>query len=298
MILYTYLICTGMTELNPHGSIGRRIATRKDYLANEKLKRLKKDSQEYKKIFDQLTDNQFRAGLLIPNIEAKIVNSDNYDKEMPNARFESEYANNAGELLLNGPSVTGKYYRLSADEAKGKFHNGYLISGDVAVCHESKQYIIRDRSKDMIKSGGEWISSSDLENKILDYFSGINKNLKSTSTNMHIKRQDNGVEMVCVVGAKHPKWDERPIVVLQMKPQGLNKYDNDKEKASMELLEQIREYLSQYYAKFQLPDDVVIWDKIPLTGTGKMSKKNVREKLDKEKYLLPSLRSDRQMSKL
>merc|ERR1711997_676803 len=100
--------------------------------------------------------------------------------------------------------------------------------------------------------GGEWISSVALENEICS-MSGVN----------------------------HPKYQERPVVIIQMK--------NDQNKKPT--LDEVKEFLmkTDKFSKFQLPDDV-IFDKIPLTGTGKMSKKLCREKMEKEKYILPSLR--------
>ena len=115
---------------------------------------------------------------------------------------------------------------------------------------------IKDRSKDLIKSGGEWISSADMENFVM---------------------QLDAVELACVVGWHHPKWDERPIVLVQChKGKSISK-------------DKILKYIGTKYAKFQIPDDV-LFKNIPLTSTGKISKKTVRQILKDAKYVLPSLR--------
>ena len=136
--------------------------------------------------------------------------------------------------------------------------------GDLAARTESGQLVIKDRSKDMIKSGGEWISSVDLENQIMGM---------------------EGVAVACVVAAKHPRWMERPIVIVQLK-EGVSE-----KKVS---LKGIRKHCAKKFAKFQLPDDVLYWKEIPLTASGKMSKKDVRVKLDEMGYMLP----DQKKSKL
>ncbi len=132
---------------------------------------------------------------------------------------------------------------------------------DGRYCRDSwdRSLEIKDRSKDLIKSGGEWISSVLLENEISAM---------------------DGVDKAAVVAVKHPKYQERPIVVVEMK-----------KGAQQPTLEQIRAHLmaTDKVSKFQLPDDVV-FDSIPLTGTGKMSKKAIRERLEKQKYLLPEFR--------
>lgn len=222
----------GMTELNPVGAIGRRSVRRMD---------LTKDNKE-------LTANQQRAGLAPPLVHHKIVDKDNLNKSV------NKDGKQTGELLVYGPFVTQSYFN---EDYSQKFHDGWLITGDIASITKDEQLIIRDRSKDMIKSGGEWISSVDMENYIMSL---------------------DAINNACVIGVKHPKWDERPIVVVQL--------HKDKNVTKEEILK----HVAKKYAKFQVPDDVLFWDVIPLTGTGKMSKKSVREKLEKEKYVLPDLR--------
>jgi len=132
-----------------------------------------------------------------------------------------------------------------------------LVTGDVAKIDSEAYMMIADRSKDLIKTGGEWVSSVDLENHIV----GLG-----------------GVAQACVVAAPHPKWDERPVALVILD-----------EGASVSA-EQVIEHCTSNYAKWQLPDDVLFVDAIPLTGTGKMDKKSVRADLEAQSYLLPDLR--------
>jgi len=229
----------GMTETNPVGSIARRVARRCDLNKN--------DEEKYQ--------NQLPQGLICPLVEVKIVKPDNYAEEL---KFDGE---SMGELLIRGPTIAKRYYNI---DAQHKFYNGWLLTGDIASIKEDYTLVLKDRSKDLIKSGGEWISSVALENEI----SGMD-----------------GIDKAAVIGVKHPKFQERPIVVIEMKDE--LKDDDDKKPS----LEDVRQYLmkTEKFAKFQLPDDIV-FDKIPLTGTGKMSKKDLREKLEKENYVLPELK--------
>merc|ERR1719235_1552004 len=110
-------------------------------------------------------------------MEMRIVDKDNFDKEMPRGE--------AGELLVRGPFVITRYFKNAAHD---KFHKGWLITGDVARFDDENNLIICDRSKDTIKSGGEWISSVDLENCIV----GMDE-----------------ISTAVVVGVPHPRWDER-----------------------------------------------------------------------------------------
>ena len=118
--------------------------------------------------------------------------------------------------------------------------------------------IIADRSKDLIKSGGEWISSVDLENHIVAL---------------------EGIRQAAVVAYPHPKWDERPVALV-VAVEGAN--------TTSDL---ILEHCSTIFAKWQLPDDVIFVDELPLTSTGKIDKKTIRSNLAEENYELPDLRS-------
>jgi len=131
--------------------------------------------------------------------------------------------------------------------------DGWFPTGDVATIDPQGFMQITDRSKDVIKSGGEWISSIDIENIAMAF---------------------PGVMMAACIGVRHPKWDERPIIVVVRKP------DTDVDKAAL---------LASYegkVAKWQTPDDVVFVEAIPLGATGKMQKMVLREQL--KDYQLPN----------
>jgi fatty-acyl-CoA synthase len=132
------------------------------------------------------------------------------------------------------------------------------VTGDVAKIDSEEYLIITDRSKDLIKSGGEWISSVDLENHIVSL---------------------EGVSLAAVVAQPHPKWDERPVALVIL-VEGSN--------VTGDL---ILEHCAETFAKWQLPDDVIFVDQIPLTSTGKIDKKTIRAQLDEESYKLPDLRT-------
>ncbi len=158
-----------------------------------------------------------------------------------------------GDLLVKGSWVIKDYYRSEgASAGQSPLVNGWFPTGDVATIDPDGYMQITDRSKDVIKSGGEWISSIDIEN---------------------IAMAHSGVAMAACIGVKHPKWDERPVVVVVKRP------DSDL----------TREGLLSFYegktAKWQIPDDVIFVDAIPLGGTGKMQKTKLREIL--RDYRLP-----------
>jgi fatty-acyl-CoA synthase len=155
-----------------------------------------------------------------------------------------------GRLKVRGPAVSGAYFRVDADILD---ENGYFDTGDVATIDKYGYMRITDRSKDVIKSGGEWISSIDLENLAVG----------------HPK-----VAEAAVIGVYHPKWDERPLLIVQLK-QG--------ESATRE---EILKYMDGKIAKWWMPDDVVFVEEIPHTGTGKIQKLALRERFGK--HALPT----------
>ncbi len=216
----------GMTETSPLATISRRTGKRKHL-----------DTPD-----DQRAANQAKAGLPIPGVELEI-----FDENFKPLPHDGEAF---GELLIRGPWVCSEYYQNPQPD---KFHNGWLITGDVAKIDREGYLIITDRSKDLIKSGGEWISSVDLEN--------------------HIAGMD-GIAQACVVAQPHPQWDERPVAMVVLK-----------EGAEVSK-EQVLEHCANKFAKWQLPDDVLFAKSIPLTATGKMDKKVVRAKLEMDGYTL------------
>ena len=220
----------GMTETNPLGVVSRRVAKR----AHRPLS------------IDEQFDNVAKTGLLAPGLEMEIVDED--FKPLPHD------GDAFGELLIRGPWIAAEYYR---DPQPDKFRDGWLLTGDVARIDREQYLIITDRSKDLIKSGGEWISSVDLENHICAL---------------------PGVAQAAVVAQPHPKWDERPVALVIRA--------NGEEIAAEEVIEHCR----RAFAKWQLPDEVVFVDQLALTATGKLDKKTIRAELEREGYRLPDLR--------
>jgi len=228
----------GMTETNPIGTVARRVGKNKHLGWSD----------------DRLGKHPQMAGMPVPGVALKIVDPEDLSKELP---WDGK---SAGELLIQGCWITGEYLGIGS---AGKMLNGWLRTGDIAVINSEGYMDIKDRSKDLIKSGGEWISSVDLENAAISAFSSE-------------------ISIAAIVAARHPKWQERPVLVVQLK-QGVSQ-----DRVS---LEKMREALTKAdFTKFQLPDDVVYWDAVPLTSTGKIDKKNIRKKLENENYVLPSLR--------
>ena len=156
-----------------------------------------------------------------------------------------------GDLLVKGPWIIRDYYK---QDGLSPLVDGWFPTGDVATIDEDGFMQITDRSKDVIKSGGEWISSIDIEN---------------------IAMAHPDIMMAACIGMPHPKWDERPVVCVVKKP-GANL-------SGPELLK----FYEGKTAKWQIPDDVIFVEAIPLGATGKMLKTKLRTQL--ADYKLPSL---------
>ena len=156
-------------------------------------------------------------------------------------------------MAVRGPWIISAYY--DNDEAsKAQFtEDGWFLTGDVATLDEEGHMQIVDRSKDVIKSGGEWISSIDLENAAVGHPE---------------------VMEAAVIGMPHPKWDERPLLIV-VKADGAETDKDD-----------IVEFLGDKVAKWWLPDDVVFVDELPHTATGKIAKLALREQF--KDYTLPT----------
>lgn len=212
----------GMTEMSPLGTMCRL-----------KLKHQKMSVEQQDAV-------KARQGRAIFGVEMKIV--DDEGCTLPND------GKAAGDLMVRGPWVVGRYFK----EEKSALVDGWFATGDVANIDADGYMQITDRSKDVIKSGGEWISSIDLENIAVSHPS---------------------VFEAAVIGVPHPKWDERPLVLAVLKPN--------------ETL--TRDELIKFYdgkiAKWMVPDDVVFVDKLPHTATGKLLKIKLRE--DYKNYKLP-----------
>ncbi|MBV8601005.1 MAG: AMP-binding protein, partial [Candidatus Eremiobacteraeota bacterium] len=148
-----------------------------------------------------------------------------------------------GELWVRGPAVASAYFNTNAGASS--FNDGYFRTGDIVTIDADGYIEIVDRAKDLIKSGGEWISSVDLENTLMGH--------------PHIKE-------ACVFGVAHPKWDERPIAAVVVR-----------ENASLSE-DDVRAWLGERVAKWQIPDRVVFIEAIPRTGVGKFLKRDLRER--------------------
>jgi fatty-acyl-CoA synthase len=144
-------------------------------------------------------------------------------------------------VLLRGPWITTAYHKL--DDNAERFQDGWWKSGDVAVMNEAGYLKLTDRLKDVIKSGGEWISSIDMENAIMD---------------------DERVLEAAVIAVPDEKWEERPVAYVVLR-------DGQSVTA-----DQIREGLLSSFAKWQLPDTIEFVDQLPRTSVGKLDKKVLR----------------------
>jgi fatty-acyl-CoA synthase len=210
----------GMTETAPLVVLSRLKSYQTDVSEEEKL------------------DIRSKQGLLVPGIEMKIIGSNGEE-----VKWDGE---EMGELLLRGPWIADEYYNdVRTEDA---FKDGWLHTGDVATIDEEGTIKLVDRTKDLIKSGGEWISSVDLENALMAH---------------------EGVFEATVIAVPHPQWQERPIACVVLK-------ENYKGQITKEILQ---EYLGTQFAKWWLPDDIIFMEEIPKTSVGKFLKRALREQL-------------------
>ena len=213
----------GMTEMSPLGTV-----------CTLKNKHLTLDAPGKMKV-------RLKQGRGIFGVDMKIVGDDGAELPWDGKAY--------GDLLVKGPWIISDYFK---GEGGSPLVDGWFPTGDVATIDAEGYMQITDRSKDVIKSGGEWISSIDVEN---------------------IAMAHPAVAMAACIGMKHPKWDERPIIAVVKKP------------GSEVTREELLAFFEGKTAKWQIPDDVVFVDAIPLGGTGKMQKTKVRELL--ADYKLP-----------
>ncbi len=220
----TVLHAWGMTEMSPLGTLNTFKANQIDLPEAEK---------------DKIRVKQGRG---IYGVEMKIVDGDGKALPHDGKAF--------GDLLVRGPWVVESYYK---EEGSTILRDGWFPTGDVATLDADGFMQITDRSKDVIKSGGEWISSIDLENVAVAH---------------------PAVLEAAVIGIAHPKWDERPLlVVLKKEGQEVSK-------------EELLQFMSDKTAKWWLPDDVIFVDELPHTATGKLSKLTLRQRF--ADYKLPT----------
>ncbi len=226
-----FMLAWGMTETTP--------------IATVMALKTELDSLPDKERYDLLA----RHGLPVAGIDVRIL--DEYGKEI------SWDGSTMGELQVRGPWVTCAYYNDPRGEERGQtesFMDGWFRTGDVATIDAEGYIQIMDRTKDLVKSGGEWISSVDLENAIM----------------AHPK-----VMEAAVIAVPHPRWEERPVAAVAPLPQ----YRDSITK------EEILEFLKDRVAKWWLPDDVVFIDAVPKTSVGKFNKRALREQF--KDYTLP-----------
>jgi fatty-acyl-CoA synthase len=178
---------------------------------------------------EQLLDVRVRTGTIVPGLEARIVGDDG--TELP---WDGR---SVGELQCRGPWVAAEYW----GGAPEKFQEGWLRTGDVARMEPDGTFTIVDRSKDLVKSGGEWISSVELEAACLAH---------------------PAVREAAVVGVRSRKWDERPVVVASLH--------------APVVLDELRSFLTGTVATWWLPDDLVVVDDVAKTSVGKYDKKALR----------------------
>lgn len=212
-----FLVGYGMTETSPLVSVSNFKEEMDDWTYEDKL---------------ELRATQ---GLTTPLIETRVINQHG---EVP---WDNE---TMGELIIKGPWIASGYYK---DERTAEaFQNGWLYTGDIAVMTPEGYIRITDRTKDLIKSGGEWISSVDLENALMTH---------------------PAVFEAAVVAMPHEKWQERPLACVVLKEEGAA------------TKEELMAYLEQHVAKWWLPDEIVFIDEVPKTSVGKFLKAKIRDNI-------------------
>ncbi|MDH6676788.1 fatty-acyl-CoA synthase [Rhodococcus sp. LBL1] len=201
----------GMTETSPVGSVGRPPA---DSVGEERWKY-------------RYTQGRFPA-----SVEARLIDDDG--NRVPHD------GTSIGELEVRGPWITSSYYGVDAPD---KFRDGWLRTGDVGSITPDGYLSLSDRTKDIIKSGGEWISSVDLENAVMGH---------------------PAVAEAAVIGVPDEKWDERPLVAVVLR------------EGSDATLADVRDFLADKVAKWQLPENWAVIQEVPKTSVGKFDKKRLR----------------------
>jgi fatty-acyl-CoA synthase len=206
----------GMTEMSPLGSLG---AMTNPVLGQDR---------------DAIVKYKLKQGRAPFGVEMKIV--DDNGQSLPRD------GKSAGHLVVRGPAVAKAYFKNAGGNILDK--DGFFDTGDVANLDELGYMQITDRAKDVIKSGGEWISSIDIENIAVGHPAVAN---------------------AAAIGLPHPKWDERPLLIIELKP------------GASATKDELLKFLDGKIAKWWMPDDVAFIDKIPLGATGKINKLSLRE---------------------
>ena len=217
----------GMTEMSPVGT-----------LALPKAKHLERPKEEQIAV-------KTRQGFPLYGVDMKVIG--------PDGQRQPHDGKATGELYVRGPWIASGYYNDDQATAAALDEEGWFRTGDVCAIDPDGYMIIVDRSKDVIKSGGEWISSIDVENAAMGH---------------------PDIAEAAVIGLPHPKWDERPLLIVVPKP------------GHQPSKESIAAFLSDKIAKWQLPDDIVFVPEIPHGATGKVLKTRLREQF--KEYRLPT----------
>ncbi len=219
----------GMTETTPLATVGK----------------LKRHMLEWAP--DQKYEVRTKQGWPAPFIELRIMRPEGLEGKSVEAPRDGM---TPGELEVRGPWVAGSYYK-SPDQAHRWTEDGWFKTGDIATMDDEGFIKIVDRAKDLVKSGGEWISSVDLENKLMGH---------------------PAVKEAAVVGVPHPKWQERPLAAVVLKD------------GAQATPEELRAFLAETFAKWQLPDAFVFLESLPRTSVGKFKKIELREQFANWKW--------------
>ena len=217
-----FIVGYGLTETSPLVSLSVFTSKMENYSMDEKI--------------------NIRAlqGLTMPGLEVRIVNEDG---EVP---WDGK---TMGELTIKGPWIASEYYK--DERTANAFKDGWLYTGDIAIMTEDGYLKLMDRTADLIKSGGEWISSVDLENALMTH---------------------DAVFEAAVIAVPHEKWLERPLACVVL---------HAGQTADEDMKEELLSYMEGQFAKWWVPDDIVFLDEIPKTSVGKFLKMALRKDLTK-----------------
>jgi len=214
----------GMTEMSPVGTVGNLLPKHRNLPLDQRL------------------DVMQKQGRGVYGVEMKITDGHGHELPRDGKAF--------GHLMVRGPCITSGYFKGEGGSVLDG--DGFFDTGDVATLDPDGYIHITDRAKDVIKSGGEWISSIDLENAVMGH---------------------PGVAEAAVIGVAHPRWQERPLLIV------VKKHGHDPTR------EELLKFLESKVAKWWIPDDVVFVTELPHTATGKLQKMKLRETF--KSYRLP-----------
>ncbi|HRS83209.1 MAG TPA: AMP-binding protein, partial [Smithellaceae bacterium] len=186
---------------------------------------------------DEKIDIRTTAGMPVPGLDVKLISLETGKEALMDGR-------DMGEILVRGPWIAGEYYK-NPQQSAITFKDGWFHTGDIGIMNPEGYLTLVDRTKDLIKSAGEWISSIDLENAIMGF---------------------SGVLEAAVISLPDAKWQERPLACVVLRP----------ESASNVTKEVIQDYLKDKVAKWWIPDEIVFLQELPKTSVGKFDKKKLR----------------------